>query len=52
MATVMSLAAAVKGASLPSTKSSKLSSSGSDLGGAKKSASQVNLFGLTDQEAF
>jgi hypothetical protein len=53
VAAVKNLAAAVKGASLPSTKSSKLSSaSSSDLSAAKKSASQVNLFGLTDQEAF
>jgi xylose isomerase len=39
------LAAAVKGAKLPSTKSS---SSDNDLGNTKKSASSVNLFGLTE----
>jgi hypothetical protein len=39
------LAAAVKGAKLPSTKSS---SSDNDLGITKKSASSVNLFGLSE----
>ena len=39
------LAAAVKGAKLPSTKSS---SSDNDLGKTKKSASSVNLFGLSE----
>ena len=39
------LAAAVKGANLPSTKSS---SSDNDLGITKKSASSVNLFGLSE----
>jgi hypothetical protein len=43
------LAAAVKGANLPSTKSVKLSSADSDLGAAKKSASSVNLFGLSEE---
>jgi uncharacterized protein (UPF0261 family) len=43
------LAAAVKGANLPSTKSVKLSSTDSDLGAAKKSASNVNLFGLSEE---
>jgi len=43
------LAAAVKGANLPSTKSVKLSSTDSDLGAAKKSASSVNLFGLSEE---
>jgi hypothetical protein len=43
------LAAAVKGASLPSTKNSKLSSLDKDIGATKKSASTVDLFGLTDE---
>jgi uncharacterized protein (UPF0261 family) len=43
------LAAAVKGANLPSTKSAKLSSADNDLGAAKKSASNVNLFGLSEE---
>jgi hypothetical protein len=43
------LAAAVKGANLPSTKSAKLSSPDSPLGVAKKSASNVNLFGLSQE---
>eukprot|EP00584_Thalassiosira_punctigera_P004318 CAMPEP_0172534832 /NCGR_PEP_ID=MMETSP1067-20121228/7057_1 /TAXON_ID=265564 ORGANISM="Thalassiosira punctigera, Strain Tpunct2005C2" /NCGR_SAMPLE_ID=MMETSP1067 /ASSEMBLY_ACC=CAM_ASM_000444 /LENGTH=970 /DNA_ID=CAMNT_0013319677 /DNA_START=43 /DNA_END=2955 /DNA_ORIENTATION=- len=46
VAVVKNLAAAVKGANLPSTKSTKLSSSDSDAGVAKKSESSVNLFGL------
>jgi len=46
MVAVNNLAAAVKGANLPSTKSTKLSSSDHDVGGAKKSVSTVNLFGL------
>jgi len=48
MAAVKSLAAAVKGANLPSTKSAKLSSSDHDVDVAKKSASTVNLFGLSE----
>jgi len=48
MAAVQSLAVAVKGANLPSTKSTKLSSSDHDVSGAKKSASTVNLFGLSE----
>jgi len=48
MAAVQSLAAAVKGANLPSTKLTKLSSSDHDVSGAKKSASTVNLFGLSE----
>jgi len=47
VAAVKNLAAAVKGANLPSAKSTKLSSSDQDIGGTKKSASTVNLFGLT-----
>jgi adenosyl cobinamide kinase/adenosyl cobinamide phosphate guanylyltransferase len=43
------LAAAVKGANLPSTKSVKLNSMDNDLGPAKKSASNVNLFGLSEE---
>jgi hypothetical protein len=43
------LAAAVKGANLPSTKSTKFSSADSSLGVAKKSASNVNLFGLSEE---
>eukprot|EP00581_Thalassiosira_minuscula_P031171 CAMPEP_0183784854 /NCGR_PEP_ID=MMETSP0739-20130205/66203_1 /TAXON_ID=385413 /ORGANISM="Thalassiosira miniscula, Strain CCMP1093" /LENGTH=540 /DNA_ID=CAMNT_0026028843 /DNA_START=35 /DNA_END=1658 /DNA_ORIENTATION=- len=50
VATVQSLAAAVKGANLPSSKSTKLSSADTDIGAGKKSASNVNLFGL--EEAF
>jgi len=49
VATVKSLAAAVKGANLPSTKSTKLSSSDSEFSATKKSASSVNLFGLTEE---
>jgi len=41
-----SLAAAVKGANLPSTKSTKLSSADGDFTEKKKSPSSVNLFGL------
>jgi len=52
MVAVNSLAAAVKGANLPSTKSTKLSSSDHDVGGAKQSASTVNLFGLSEEWAF
>jgi hypothetical protein len=48
MAAVQSLAAAVKGANLPSTKSAKLSSSDHDVDATKKSASTVNLFGLSE----
>jgi len=48
MAAVKSLAAAVKGANLPSTKTTKLSSTDSEVGVAKKSASTVNLFGLSE----
>jgi len=43
------LAAAVKGANLPSTKSTKLSSIDSDVGPTIKSASTVNLFGLSEE---
>merc|ERR1711902_188562 len=46
MAAVKNLAAAVKGANLPGTKSTKLSSADKDVGTGKKSASTVNLFGL------
>jgi xylose isomerase len=48
VAAVKNLAAAVKGANLPSTKSSKLSSTDVDVDG-KKSASTVNLFGLSEE---
>merc|ERR1712127_776714 len=48
VAAVQNLAAAVKGANLPSTKSTKLSSSDQDIGVGKKSASTVNLFGLSE----
>lgn len=51
MAAVKNLAAAVKGANLPGTKSTKLSSADKDVGTGKKSASTVNLFGLSE-EAF
>eukprot|EP01083_Nonionella_stella_P240491 840661_1 len=51
MAAVKNLAAAVKGANLPSTKSTKLSSADVNVGATKKSASTVNLFGLPE-EAF
>merc|ERR1719473_845716 len=43
------LAAAVKGANLPSTKSAKLSSADNIIGATKKSASSVNLFGLSKE---
>ncbi|KAL7475384.1 hypothetical protein ACHAW6_001303 [Cyclotella cf. meneghiniana] len=43
------LAAAVKEANLPSTKSTKFSSTDTSLGVAKKSASTVNLFGLSEE---
>jgi uncharacterized protein (DUF2236 family) len=46
---VKNLAAAVKGANLPSTKTTKLSSADSEVGAAKKSASSVNLFGLSEE---
>jgi len=48
--TLESLAAAVKGANLPSTstKNAKLSSADCDFTATKKSASSVNLFGLTE----
>ena len=46
--TLESLAAAVKGANLPS-KNSKLSSADCDFTATKKSASSVNLFGLTEE---
>ncbi|KAL7531606.1 hypothetical protein ACHAXR_005266 [Thalassiosira sp. AJA248-18] len=49
MAVVKSLAAAVKGANLPSTKSTKLSSSDNEVGVQKKSASSVHLFGLSEE---
>jgi xylose isomerase len=48
VAAVKNLAAAVKGANLPNTKSAKLSSLDS-VTGAKKSASTVNLFGLSEE---
>jgi len=48
VATVKNLAAAVKGANLPGTESAKLASSDQDVGGTKKSASTVNLFGLSE----
>merc|ERR1712130_504449 len=49
VAAVQRLAAAVKGANLPSTKTTKLSSADTDVGGAGKiSASDVNLFGLEE----
>lgn len=48
VATVMNLAAAVKGANLPGTKSTKLNSFDQDVGGTKKSSSTVNLFGLSE----
>jgi len=48
VAAVKNLAAAVKGANLPSTKTAKLSSLDSGTG-AKKSASSVNLFGLSEE---
>merc|ERR1711957_63005 len=48
VATVKNLAAAVKGANLPGTKSTKLTSSDQDVGGTKKSVSTVNLFGLSE----
>jgi hypothetical protein len=47
VAAVNNLAKAVKGANLPSTKNSKLSSLDKDVG-SKKSASSVNLFGLSE----
>jgi hypothetical protein len=47
--TLESLAAAVKGANLPSTKNAKLSSADGDFTATKKSASSVNLFGLTEE---
>ena len=47
--TLESLAAAVKGANLPSTKNAKLSSADCDFTATKKSASSVNLFGLTEE---
>ena len=43
------LAAVVKGANLPNIKSAKLSSSDSNVGATKKSASTVNLFGLSEE---
>mmetsp|Transcript_17465 Transcript_17465/g.31605 ORF Transcript_17465/g.31605 Transcript_17465/m.31605 type:complete len:319 (+) Transcript_17465:86-1042(+) len=47
-AALKKLAAAVKGANLPSTKSIKLSSSDQNVGATKKSASSVHLFGLSE----
>ena len=46
---LQSLAAAVKGANLPSTKSSKLDMDNGSFDAAKKSASSVNLFGLSEE---
>ena len=43
------LAAVVKGANLPSIKSAKLSSSDNNVGATKRSASTVNLFGLSEE---
>jgi hypothetical protein len=43
------LAAAVKGANLPSTKSTKFNAMDNSPGVAKKSASSVNLFGLSEE---
>jgi hypothetical protein len=51
LAAIKSLAAAVKGANLPSTKTTKLSSADTNVDATKKSASTVNLFGLSE-EAF
>jgi len=51
VAVVKTLAAAVKGANLFGTESTKSSSSDQDVGKTKKSASTVNLFGLL-KEAF
>merc|ERR1711935_1133026 len=47
-AALKNLAAAVKGAHLSGTKSTKFSSSDQEVGKTKKSASTVNLFGLMD----
>jgi len=47
IAAVKNLAAAVKGANLLGTESTKLSSSDQEVGGTKKSVSTVNLFGLS-----
>ena len=44
-----SLAATIKGANLPSSKSSKLDLDNVSPNAGKKSASSVNLFGLTDE---
>jgi xylose isomerase len=49
IAAVKNLAAAVKGANLPSTKTVKTSSADMDASAAKKSASSVNLFGLSEE---
>ena len=46
---LQALAAAVKGANLPSTKSSKLDIDNAITSAAKKSASSVNLFGLSEE---
>ena len=46
---VKNLAAAVKGANLPSTKTVKTSSADMDVNPAKKSASSVNMFGLSEE---
>ena len=46
---LQALAAAVKGANLPSTKSSKLDMDNVVSNAAKKSASSVNLFGLSEE---
>jgi len=45
-----SLAAAVKNAGLPGSKAIKTSSADAEIGAAKKSASSVNLFGLSEVE--
>ncbi|EJK43715.1 hypothetical protein THAOC_37805, partial [Thalassiosira oceanica] len=44
------LAAAVKNAGLPGSKAIKTSSADTEVGAAKKSASSVNLFGLSEVE--
>ena len=48
-AALKKLAAAVKGANLPSIKSAKLSSLDNNVSVAKRSASSVNLFGLSEE---
>jgi len=48
-AALKKLAAAVKGANLPSIKSAKLSSLDNNVSVTKRSASSVNLFGLSEE---